>query len=242
LESKLLTVKMGEQIWLQYRKARECVWEFQCPMTMMKPTDLTALDEPHFTQTELAMTKSKVEMYDCFTNKRLQNRAKQCRISFWTLATVSALLLSPLANVVNGEVSSLHLGPGSADAALERLGYCNSLRNEQEVAECFRDMTAMLMNENTAMASTTVQLQSPAEIGAVPFNGQRPLLEPMNVDDGVYLQDPPHCLSRFCQAPHPLPAQSVPVLRFPLCSFLPSSSFFLRVLALRFFFLALPYI
>jgi hypothetical protein len=213
-------VKTGEQIWLQHRKARESVWEFQCPMAMMKATDLIALDEPCFTQTELAMAKSKIEIHDCVANKRHQNRTKQCRISFYSLATVSALLLSPLASVVNGEVSPLHLRPGSAEAALERFGYCNSLGNEQEVAECFRDMTAMLMKENTAMVSTIVQLQSSVEIGAVPFSEQHPLLELMNVanwlsDDGVHLQDPPHCLSRLCQAP--LPAQSVPVLRLPLC-------------------------
>jgi hypothetical protein len=224
-------VKTDEQIWLQHRKAREYVWEFQCPMTMMKTTDLIALDEPYFTKTELAMAKSKIEMHGCIANKRHQNRANR-RISFYSMATVSALLLSPLASVVNGEASPLHLGPGSADAALERYGYCNSLGNEQEVAECFRDMTAMLMKENTAMVSTIVQLQSPAEIGAVP---NRPS------DDGVHLQGPPHCLFRFCQAPLiPSPRKVFPSFAF-LCvpSFLPSSSFFLRVLSLRFFFLAL---
>ena len=191
-------------------------------MTMMKALDLITLDEPHFTQTELAMAKSKIEMHGCVANKRHQNRAKQCRVPFYSLATVSALLLSPLASVVNGEFSSLHLGPGSADAAFERYGYCNSLGKEQEIAECFRDMTAMLMKENTAMVSTIAQLQSPAEIVE-----QHPLLEPMNVanwpsDDGVHLQDPPHCLSRFCQAPSSPPRAKYyrPSLSF-MCSFLP---------------------
>ena len=98
------------------------------------------------------------------------------------------------ASSVDTKEISRHLGANSADNSFEQFGYCDSLEKE-EAFECFRDMAAMvseerntelvskdaaLVNENTAMASTTAMLQSSLEIRGA---DQHSFLEPMDILD-----------------------------------------------------------
>ena len=98
------------------------------------------------------------------------------------------------ASSVDTKEFSRHLGANSADNSFEQFGYCDSLEKE-EAFECFRDMAAMvseerntelvskdaaLVNENTAMASTTAMLQSSLEIRDA---DQHSFLEPMDILD-----------------------------------------------------------
>ena len=98
------------------------------------------------------------------------------------------------ASSVDTKEFSRHLGANSADNSFEQFGYCDSLEKE-EAFECFRDMAAMvseerntelvskdaaLVNENTAMASTTAMLQSSLEIRGA---DQHSFLEPMDILD-----------------------------------------------------------
>jgi hypothetical protein len=112
--------------------------------------------------------KAKPEKRDHVATKLHQNCPKQCWSSFRNLAKFSALLL--LARAVNAEFDagsanvntdgfSRHMATNIADTSLEQFDYCNSLEKEQ-TAECFRDMAAMQMTENSILIGANMALKS----------------------------------------------------------------------------------
>jgi hypothetical protein len=109
-------------------------------------------------------------------NKWYQNCPTQCWSSFGSLVGwsvgfsvgFSALLLSLVTIVAMAEVDassvdtnkfSRHLGANRTDNSFEQFGYCNSLEKE-EAFECYRDMAAMVSNENAILVSAKMALVS----------------------------------------------------------------------------------
>ena len=77
--------------------------------------------------------------------------------------------------------------PTSADASLQRFGYCHSLGKEQS-GECFRDMAAMLMEEialqkeeNSVQKDEIASLVSANAAAEISDTERQPLLEPTSI-------------------------------------------------------------